>query len=104
MEGISFVLRENSPARGDTLALATRQAMIKAESIAQSLNGKIVRVVETTEGGIAARPPVSDYSNASSMSNSMMAAAKRTYTTPVEAGSLDVRSQVLLVVEIEVKR
>jgi uncharacterized protein YggE len=103
VEGISFVLRENSPARGDALTLATRQAMIKAESIAQSLGGKIVRVVETSEGGIAPRTPVSDYSNAS-MSNSMTVAAKRSYITPVEAGSLDVRSQVLLVVEIEVKR
>ncbi|HXH69786.1 MAG TPA: SIMPL domain-containing protein, partial [Pyrinomonadaceae bacterium] len=84
-------------------ALATRQAMIKAESIAQSLGGKIVRVVKTSEGGIASRTPVLDYSNAS-MSNSMMVAAKRSYITPVEAGSLDVRSQVLLVVEIEVKR
>ncbi len=102
VEGISFVLRENSPARGDALALATRQAMIKAESIAQSLRGKIVRLVETSEGGIAPRTPVSDYSNAS-MSNSMTVAAKRSYITPVEAGSLDVRSQVLLVVEIEVR-
>ena len=103
VEGISFVLRENSPARGDALALSTRQAMIKAESIAQSLGGKIVRIVETFEGGIAPRPPMSDYSN-SSTSNSMMMEAKRSYITPVEAGSLDVRSQVLLVVEIEVKR
>ena len=101
VEGISFVLRENSPARGDALAVATRQALVKAESIAQSLNGKIVRVVETSEGGIAARPPMSDYSNAASMSNSMMSAATRSYTTPIEAGSLNVRSQVLLVVEIE---
>ena len=71
VEGISFVLRENSPARGDALALATGQAMIKAESIAQSLGGKIVRVVETSEGGIAPRQQMSDYQNAS-MSTSMM--------------------------------
>lgn len=104
VEGISFVLRENSPARGDALALATRQAMIKAESIAQSLGGKIVRVVETSEGGIAPRLPMSEYSMNSSMSNSMMTSAKQSYITPVEAGSLDVRSQVLLVVEIDVRR
>lgn len=102
--GISFVLQENSPARGDALALATGQAMIKAESIAQSLGGKIARVVETSEGGIAGRPPSPDYSNAGTMSNSMMSAAKPSYTTPVEVGSLDVRSQVLLVVDIAINR
>ncbi|MDQ3179858.1 MAG: SIMPL domain-containing protein, partial [Acidobacteriota bacterium] len=46
VEGISFVLRTDSPAQGDALALATKQAMAKAQAIAQSLNGKIVRVVE----------------------------------------------------------
>ncbi|MBA2605820.1 MAG: hypothetical protein H0U96_02995 [Acidobacteria bacterium] len=50
--------------------------------------------METSEGGIAPRSAMSCYSNAS-MSNSMMIEAKRSYTTPAEAGSLDVPSQVL---------
>lgn len=105
VEGVSFVLRENSPARGDALALATRQAMIKAESIAQSLNGRVVRVVETTEGGIA--PQSTGYNqpwSTTTNSNASMSAARNSYVTPVEAGSLTVHSQVLLVVEIEVKK
>jgi uncharacterized protein YggE len=105
VQGISFVVRENSPARGDALAMATRQAMVKAESIAQSLNGKIVRVVESIEGGIAATSIPSAtpgyYSNAST-TNSMSTA--RSYTTPLEAGSLNIFSQVVLVVEIEVNK
>jgi len=102
VEGIAFVLRENSPAQGDALALAARQAMTKAESIARSLNGVIVRVVESREGGA---PDISRNPEAERMamtSNSMMA-AKPVYNTPVQAGSLNVRSQVVLVVEVEIK-
>lgn len=102
VEGVSFVVRENSPAHGDALALATRQAMIKAESIAQSLNGKIARVVETREGGVA--PQMPNYDTYSSMSNANASMANRTYTTPVEAGSLNVHSQVVMTVEVEVKK
>jgi uncharacterized protein YggE len=97
VEGISFVIRENSPAQGDALALAARQAMTKAESIAQSLNGKIVRIVETHEGGMPAQPFSPSYSYNSNM------AMNTSYTTPVQAGALNVRSQVVLVVEVEVK-
>jgi len=97
VEGISFVIRENSPAQGDALALAARQAMTKAESIAQSLNGKIVRIVETHEGGMPTQPFSPSYSYNSNM------AMNTSYTTPVQAGALNVRSQVVLVVEVEVK-
>ncbi len=100
VEGIQFVLGESSPAQGDALALATKQAMAKAEAIAHSLNGKIVRVVESTEGGVPIRSQTL-MENSYAM-NSNMTEAKRVYTTPVQAGSLNVRSQVLLVVEVAV--
>ena len=100
VEGVSFVIRENSPTRGDALALAAKQAMIKAESIAQSLNGRIVRVVETQEGGIA--PQMRNYDSLSTSANTAASIATRSYVTPVEAGSLNMRSQVVLVVEIEI--
>lgn len=96
VEGLQFVLDETSPAQGDALALATKQAMAKAEAIAQSLNGKIVRVVESTEGGI---PIQSQTLMENSFANSNMMLAKPVYNTPVQAGSLNVRSQILLVVE-----
>lgn len=100
VEGIQFVIGETSPAKGDALALATKQAMAKAESIAQSLNGRIVRVVETHESG-APLLPSSSY-NSYAATNSNMMEAKRVYNTPVQAGSLDVRSNVVLVVEVEI--
>jgi len=99
VEGISFVVRQDSPAQGEALALATRQAMAKAEAMAQALHGRIVRVVETKEGGvpISQTNPYADYNM-----NSNAATSKPIYTTPVQAGSLDVRSQVVLVVEVEI--
>ena len=102
VEGVSFLLRENSPARGDALALATKQAMIKAESIALSLNGRIVRVVETQEGGIAPQTP--NYDSYNTSANTTAISAKRSYVTPVETGSLNMRSQVVLAVEIEINK
>ena len=102
IEGIQFVLRENSPAQGDALALATRQAMTKAEAIAQSLNGKIVRVVEELEGGTPVVPERDSYAASNTMAN--MAMTKPMYNTPVQAGSLNVHSQVVLVVEVEINR
>lgn len=95
--GISFVVGEDSPNQGNALALATKQAMAKAKTIAKSLNGKIVRVVETREGGI---PNLSQYDEDMMNSNT---AYKRSYETPIQAGSVETSSQVLLVVDVEVK-
>lgn len=99
VEGISFVLRDDSTKRGDALGTATKQAMAKAEAIALNLGGKIVRVVETVEGGSTPTPIV--YSNASTVANST---AKPEYKTQIQAGSLNVRGQVTLVVEIDARR
>lgn len=100
VEGISFVLREDSPARGDSLGLATKQAVTKAEGIARSLGGRVVRIVETLEGGVApVERPAADSYMASTNSN-----AASTYRTPVQAGSINMYSRVVLVAEIEIKR
>ena len=98
VEGISFVIGEASPAHGEALALASQQAMAKAESVARSLNGRIVRVVQAAEGGVPSEfidstDNASANANASSMAKPMVA-------TPVRSGKLDVRSQVVLVVDI----
>lgn len=105
IESTRFVVREDNPAQGDALALATKQARAKADAIAESLNGRIVRVVEANEGGIPVQPPPLSYSsNAASMSNAGFTDAKAAYRTPVEAGSQNIRSQIVLVVEIEVEK
>jgi uncharacterized protein YggE len=99
VEGVSFVVGETSPAQGEALSLATKQAMAKAEAIAKSLNGRIVRVVETGEGSVPTSRLNDAYPEAKTMANSNALTA---YTTPVQAGTFNVRSQVFLVVEIEI--
>jgi hypothetical protein len=100
VEGIQFVVGETSPAQGDALSLATKQAMAKAEAIAKSLNGHIVRVINASEGGVPVQNQPDLY-RAESMANTATA-TKTDYSTPVQAGSLNVRSQVVLIVEISV--
>lgn len=96
VEGIQFVIGETSPAQGEALSLATKQAFAKAEAITKSLNGRIFRVIETREGG-APDLSVNPYDAfGTATSNTMLA------RTPIQAGNLDVRSQVVLVVEIEI--
>ena len=105
VEGVQFVLREDSPAHGAALAMASKQALAKAESIADSLNGRIVRVVETHEAGVTPYQPQPEANDYKSMPNaaSMMTARKSAPSTPVQAGSLEVRSEVVLTVEIDVR-
>lgn len=99
VEGINFVVGATSSAQGESLSLATAQAMAKAEGIARSLNGKIVRVIETREYGAPQFP------NESSEYDLMKASANtdaKSYTTPIQAGLLNIRSTVVLVVEVEI--
>ena len=102
VESVSFILRENSPARGQTLATATQQAMGKAESIAQAMGGRVLRVVEEQEGAPGHPGELDNFANRAADSLALdMSLARKTIPTPVEAGSLNVRSQVQLIVEIE---
>lgn len=102
VESVSFILRENSPARGQTLADATRQAMSKAESIAQAMGGRVLRVVEEQEGGLPNRPgEPNDFAKYKPNAAMLNMDARQSIATPLEPGSLNVRSQVQLVVEIE---
>ena len=103
IQGIQFVIGENSPAQGAALALATQQAKAKAESVAASLGGKIVRVVQTVEGGVPPQMVDADYygsSNSAATSGGLAIDMKREVRTPVRAGEQIVRSQVVLIVEI----
>jgi len=100
VQGIQFVLGESSPAQGEALSLASQQAMAKAEAIAQAMHGKIARVVESTEGGVPVQMP-DEYSAASSSNSMVQNAAKPSFVTPVQAGSLNVHASVRMVVEIQ---
>ena len=57
-------------------------------------------LVETVEGGATPTPIV--YSTASTATNSTM--TKSEYQTRIQAGSINVRGQVTLVVEIDARR
>lgn len=106
VEGIQFVIGEASPAQGEALSIATKQAMAKAEAVAASLNGKVMRVVQSIEGGVPAQMFDAEYSgNANASTNSSRGGIDfkpALRETPVQAGMLVIRSQVVLVVEISV--
>jgi uncharacterized protein len=103
VESVSFILRENNQANSQALGEATRQAMSKAQGIAQALGGRIVRVVEEREGGVNRPPANFDQTDSYPNASTNTSANKSVYTTPVEAGTLNVKSEVQLIVEIEVK-
>lgn len=93
VSGISFTLRKDRPARDQALAEATREAISKAQVIAGALGGRVVRIVEVQEEGVARPVPV--YQEQMMMRT---AAAQ----TPVEVGTLDITSRVQLIAEVEV--
>ncbi|CAN5693125.1 hypothetical protein BH24ACI3_BH24ACI3_07770 [soil metagenome] len=101
VEGIQFVVGQESPAQGEALSLAATQAMAKAEAIAASLNGKIVRVVQTTEGGI---DPVHVQASYEGFAANAAADASARRATPITAGSVELRSHVILIVDIEIPK
>lgn len=90
---IAFTLRKDRPARDQALADATREAVSKAQVIAQALNGRIVRIVEVQEEGTIRPRPVMD-------EMVQMRAAEGVANTPIEIGTLDIRSRVQLIAEI----
>lgn len=93
IDNVSFILRQTSPARGQALSDATRQAMNKAQSIAQALGGRVVRVVEENENSTVA---------AADMVEERLSYGTTKGTTPIMSGHLNIRSNVQLIVEIEI--
>jgi uncharacterized protein len=92
--GIAFTLRQDRPARDQALREATREAMHKAEIIASALGRHVTRVVEVQEEGFQ-RPPQPVYQAEAFM------AKRDSVATPIEVGSLDITSRVLLIAEVE---
>lgn len=101
VDSLSFTLRQDRQARERALADATREAVNKARVMASALGGRVLRVVEVQEAG-AFRPPIPVYDNVA-MKGRAMASAPEMAQTPIEVGSLDIRAQVQLVAEIEIK-
>jgi len=99
VDGLSFTLRRDEQARAHALAEATREAVSKARVIADTLGGRLTRIVEVQEAG-AARP-IPLYENAAAGRATM--ASQAATPTPIESGSLEIRAQVQLVAEVETK-
>lgn len=95
IDGVSFTLRQDRTARGRALAEATREAIGKANTLAQTLGGRVVRIVAVQEGGTNLPRPVI-YAQQESFAK--VAAAD----TPIEVGTLEINSQVQLTAEIEI--
>jgi uncharacterized protein len=91
--GVAFTLRKDRPARDEALGQATREAISKANVIAQALGGRVVGILEVQEEGTVRPRPVYD----AEMVRGMMQKAD----TPIEIGSLDITSRVQLIVEVE---
>jgi uncharacterized protein len=98
VDGLSFMLRNDEQARMRALAEATREAQTKARAIAQTLGGRVVRVVEVQEAG-AERAPIPVYK-----AEFGRASVTAQTTTPIEPGSLEIRAQVQLVAEVETQQ
>jgi uncharacterized protein len=94
--GVSFTLRKDRPTRDEALAQATREAMGKAQVIAQALGGRVVRIVEVQEEGTVRPRPVYDLQQREGLMQARVAAP-----TPIEVGTLEITSRVQLVAEIE---
>jgi len=103
VEGVSFILRDNSPVRGQALAEASRQALKKAQSIAQSMGGQVVRVVEEQEVGTTGMPTDVTREGNGEFTELRLARLAANKATPVQAAPLQVNSRVQLVVEIQAR-
>ncbi|MGZ8434561.1 MAG: SIMPL domain-containing protein [Candidatus Binatia bacterium] len=91
---LAFTLKDEEGARLDALKQAAAKAKAKAEAIAASLGLKIVRISSVTEGERSFQPVF----RAMPMARAEIAAAQA--PTPIEQGTVDVRSTVTLVAEV----
>lgn len=91
---LAFTLKDEEAARLDALKQASAKAKAKAEAIAASLGLKIVRIASVTEGERSFQPV---YRAAPMARGEALAAAA---PTPIEQGTVDVRSTVSLVAEV----
>ena len=97
IDSLAFTLRRDEPARDEALAKATREALRKAQVMAQALGGRVGRIVEVQEASVGRPVPIYDVR---AMRGSIASKEMMQQSTPVEIGTLDIRAQVQLVAEI----
>ena len=89
LDGVSFGLREDRPARERALREAVQEARGKANAIAEALEVRILGVLEVQEGGFSVRPPV--FAEAA-----MMTRGGGMDATPVAPGEITVNATVTI--------
>jgi uncharacterized protein len=91
---LAFTLKDEHSAQLQALRLASTKAKAKAEELASALGLKIVRVLAVTEGERGVRPIVMP------QVRGLQTEAAVAAPTPVEAGTIEVRSSVTLTAEV----
>jgi len=91
---LAFTLKDEHAAQLQALRLASQKARGKAEEIAGALGLKIIKILAVSEGERAIRPITMPVARGAQME--VLAAAP----TPVEAGTIEVRSSVTLTGEL----
>ncbi len=92
---ISFTLKQDREARAQALKDATREAINKAQAVAQALGGRVTRIVEVQEEGFR-QPPQPLF-----QTEAYAGAVKRDVSTPIEVGELEISSRVQVIAEVE---
>lgn len=96
VEGVSFGLENDLPAREEALRKAVAEARSKAKTIAEALEVAIVGVLEVQEGGVSVQVP--RYQPQMAMMRAESAGGGQ---TPVAAGQITVSADVTLRYRIE---
>ncbi|MGL5512974.1 MAG: SIMPL domain-containing protein, partial [Sporomusa sp.] len=96
VNNIRFGKKEESDAKNAALAQAVRDAMSKAESIAATLNKRVVRIKSVNESNISMLSPETGSHFRLAITNDSMAG-----TTPISAGLLQLTANVQVVAELE---
>lgn len=91
---LAFTLKDEHGAQLQALRAASSKARAKAEEMASALGLRIVRVLAVTEGERGVRPVVMP------QLRGVQLEAAASAPTPVEAGTIEVRSSVTLTAEI----
>jgi uncharacterized protein YggE len=93
IQRLVFTLKDEDAAKREALRNATAKAKSKAEDVARALGLKIARVLSVNEGEQAYRPVIRERAGAAMM-------AQEAAPTPVETGTIQVRSVVTLTAEL----
>jgi uncharacterized protein len=90
---LQFTLRDEQAVRAQALQEASKKARANAEAIASALGVRVVRILSAQADAGASIPRFE-------MAQAAMMAADARVATPVEPGSIEVRAQVSLALEI----